>query len=100
MPDIPIIPLEVLVSEDAESVQVPFPPVEAYEEPEAAPKPEEGVDNWDLRNQVFEQTNQITKILIDRYPVTSSGWKGSLEARGALLEAAGCLEIARKELGA
>ena len=102
----PFTPPHVLVSEDAEGAQVPFPPVEAYDEgqvPKADPVSRVAVgssDNWDLRNRVFEQTGQITTILVDGYPVTSSWWRRNVVAGGKLARASEYLELARKELEA
>lgn len=100
----PFTPPHVLVSEGAEGAQVPFPPVEAYDEgqvPKAAPVSRVAVgssDNWDLRNRVFEQTGQITTILIHGYSVTESHWKRNKEAGVKLAKASEYLELARKEL--
>ena len=102
----PFTPLHVLVFKDAEGAQVPFPPVEAYDEgqvPKAAPVSRVAVgssDNWDLRNRVFEQTGQITTILIHDYSVTEPHWKRDTVAGGKLARAAEYMELARKELEA
>ena len=96
----PFTPLDAMVSEDAEDAQVPFPPVEAYEEPEATPKPEEGMDNWDLRDQLFGRTVDLTSLLISRYPVTSSWWRRNVVTGSKLARASKYLELARKELEA
>ena len=101
----PFTPLHVLVSEDAEGAQVPFPPVEAYDsmEPQAASLEsvsgmEPGVSTWDLRNRLFDRIMGVTDVVMLRYPITEQGWEAVPAARRRILGALEKIEQATRLL--